>query len=201
MILGLNTNHDLNGKVYHVQTEDSGLDNPVIVTHCFISGTIIATRRADYGAALGRADLEDHIRTIALDQHREMVRALMAGEFDKASRLAGRGAALGDIPLARDARGRPGLRPRPLLSPDTIPDTAPDAASRPTRVASARAPTPDGSDESIEQIDSAEMRLVDDGPIIEPDDDTPIEFPTRLLDSEPLDPVLLAWLLEDDQLT
>jgi hypothetical protein len=195
MILGLNTNHDLNGKVYHVQTEDSGLDNPVIVTHCFISGTIIATRRADYSSALGRADLEDHIRNVALDQHREMVRALMAGDFDKASRLAGRGAGLGtglgDIPLAR---GRPGLRPRPLLSPDTVPDTAP-GASAPGRAT----PAPDGSDESIEQIDSAEMRLVDDGPIIEPDDDTPIEFPTRLLDSEPLDPVLLAWLLEDDQ--
>ena len=70
MILGLNTNHDHNGKVFHVQTEDSGLDNPVVVTHCFIGGTIIATRRSEYGDALDRDDLEDHIRGLARTQHR-----------------------------------------------------------------------------------------------------------------------------------
>lgn len=183
MILGLNTNHDHNGKVFHVQTEDSGLDNPVIITHCFIGGTIIATRRAEYADALGRDDLEEHIRGIARAQHRDMVKALLAGEFDKAARLAGRGATAGDIPLARD-KGRLLQRPRPLLTP---------VDDRP-----ARSPAP-AADESIEEIDSAEMHLVDDGPIAEPDADAPIEYPTPILHPQPLDPVLLAWLLEDDQ--
>lgn len=183
MILGLNTNHDHNGKVFHIQTEDSGLDNPVIVTHCFIGGTIIASRRTDYTDARGRDDLEEHIRGIARAQHRAMVKALLTGEFDKAAHLSGRGATAGDIPLARD-KGRLGQRPRPLLTPTDDRPAPPPAPA---------------ADESIEEIDSAEMRLVDDGPIIDPDAAAPIEYTTPLLTPEPLDPVLLAWLLEDDQ--
>lgn len=186
MILGLNTNHDHNGKVFHVQTEDSGLDNPVVVTHCFIGGTIIATRRAEYRDALDRDDLEDHIRGLARTQHRQMVQSLLRGEFDKAARLAGRGATRGEIPLARDSRGP--RRPSPERT--TLDRPAPDRSIPP--------PMPDVEDESIEQLDSVEMHIVDDGPIIERRPGEPIEYHTPLLDPAPLDPVLLAYLLEDE---
>lgn len=184
MILGLNTNHDHNGKVFHVQTEDSGLDNPVVVTHCFIGGTIIATRRSEYGDALDRDDLEDHIRGLARTQHRDMVQALLRGEFDKAAHLAGRGATHGEIPLARDSRAS--RRPTPV----TVVRTTPDRSIPP--------PVPDVEDESIEQLDSVEMRIVDDGPIAERAPGEPLEYHTPLLEPAPLDPVLLAYLLEDD---
>ena len=128
-------------------------------------------RRVEYGDALERADLEDHIRGLARTQHRDMVRSLLTGAFDKAARLAGRGSGGGDIPLARD-KGRPARKPRGLPSPaanDTV-----------------RTTTPPDDDDSIEQLDSAEMKLVDDGPIVERVPGEPIEYHTPLLDPDEL---------------
>ena len=38
MIPGYNHNVKYKEGVYHIQTEDSGLDNPHIITHLFIGG-------------------------------------------------------------------------------------------------------------------------------------------------------------------
>ena len=56
MILGINTDTKHKGKTFHIQTEDSGIQNPILVTHIFIGGTIIASKRSSYEDALGRAD-------------------------------------------------------------------------------------------------------------------------------------------------
>jgi hypothetical protein len=51
-ILGFNHNLRHGGRVFHVQTEDSGVANPRIFTHLFHEGVIIATKKHDYGAEL-----------------------------------------------------------------------------------------------------------------------------------------------------
>ncbi|MFZ3121795.1 MAG: hypothetical protein WA104_00255 [Thermodesulfovibrionales bacterium] len=45
MLVGYNNNVTYKGKVYHVQTEDSGLNNPVIVTLLYFKGTILASKK------------------------------------------------------------------------------------------------------------------------------------------------------------
>ena len=45
MLVGYNNNVTYKGKVYHVQTEDSGLNNPIIVTLLYIKGTILASKK------------------------------------------------------------------------------------------------------------------------------------------------------------
>ena len=60
-LLGYNHNIRYNGRLYHVQTEDSGVNNPHIFTHLFHGGTILASHRSDYdpthddGSAIGMA--------------------------------------------------------------------------------------------------------------------------------------------------
>ncbi|GFP33969.1 hypothetical protein HKBW3S42_02309, partial [Candidatus Hakubella thermalkaliphila] len=45
MLVGYNNSVTYKGKVYHVQTEDSGLNNPIIVTLLYFKGTILASKK------------------------------------------------------------------------------------------------------------------------------------------------------------
>jgi hypothetical protein len=90
MVVGFNHNIKHKGQVYHVQTEDSGVENPHIITHLFVGGNILASRKTSYAAFLASKDLEKVVRTMMEDQHKEILRKLVAGAFDGA---AGNGAA------------------------------------------------------------------------------------------------------------
>ena len=43
MITGSNTNVRHRGKLFHVQTEDSGRRNPHVISHVYYRGTILAS--------------------------------------------------------------------------------------------------------------------------------------------------------------
>src|SRR5918997_2357750 len=48
VITGFNTDVEHNGVVYHVQTEDKGLDSPLILSLVYVGGTILASKRTHY---------------------------------------------------------------------------------------------------------------------------------------------------------
>ena len=48
MITGFNTDIEFEGVVYHVQTEDKGLDTPLILTLVYVGGAILASKRSQY---------------------------------------------------------------------------------------------------------------------------------------------------------
>ena len=86
--MGFNNNVRWKGITFHVQTEDSGLDAPHIVTHLFADGgRIIKSHKRDYSAQLQREELEKYVRSLMKAQHMEMVLMLRDGKFD--SVLAG----------------------------------------------------------------------------------------------------------------
>ena len=58
MLVGYNNNVTYKGKVYHVQTEDSGLNNPIIVTLLYIKGTILASKKTSYSHLIGAKDIK-----------------------------------------------------------------------------------------------------------------------------------------------
>ncbi len=87
MLTGFNTNVRYRGLGFHVQTEDGGRNRPRIVTHLFREGRILASLRTDYGDLLDpkepdSADVEEAIRDLMQEQHKEMLRRLTRGEFD-----------------------------------------------------------------------------------------------------------------------
>jgi hypothetical protein len=82
-LTGFNNNFRHKGKVYHLQTEDSGAGHPHIITHVFVDGHIIATRKSSYEEHVGRDDLKDIVRSLMREQHKAMALAIRDGVFDE----------------------------------------------------------------------------------------------------------------------
>jgi hypothetical protein len=88
MVVGFNHNVRYQGEVFHVQTEDGGLNHPHIITLLYRGGTILASRKSSY-ADITKADgLEQVVEELMKEQHKEMLRRLKAGDFDEL--IAGR---------------------------------------------------------------------------------------------------------------
>lgn len=81
--LGYNHNIPHRGRLYHVQTEDSGLKKAHIFTHCFYDGTIIASNKVDYDPEAQVDDLDAHIIGLMQESHKAMIRRLRKSEFDE----------------------------------------------------------------------------------------------------------------------
>jgi hypothetical protein len=77
-ILGYNHNVRHRGLLFHVQTEDSGVDNPHIFTHLFHGGVIIASRKLEYD----RDSAEEVVKALMQAQHKASLKSLKAGTFD-----------------------------------------------------------------------------------------------------------------------
>ncbi len=82
MLSGFNTNFRHRGVLFHVQTEDSGRNNPHVITHLFYGGNIIASEKVDYSAKLGVADVAAAVRELMERQHKKMLKALSRSEHD-----------------------------------------------------------------------------------------------------------------------
>ena len=83
-VLGFNNNVRHRGRIFHIQTEDSGVRNPRIVTHLFADGgRIIKTTRTEYSEHIARPDMQLFVRTLMKEQHKGMFTALRMGDLDK----------------------------------------------------------------------------------------------------------------------
>jgi hypothetical protein len=82
-VLGFNNNVRHRGRLFHIQTEDSGVKFSRIVTHLFADGgRIIKTARTDYVEHAEKDDVSSIVRALMKDQHRAMFTSLRAGELD-----------------------------------------------------------------------------------------------------------------------
>jgi hypothetical protein len=81
MISGYNHNVRYKGRIYHVQTEDSGEQNPHITTLLYEGGTILARKRTSYADILSSAQREAVVRDLMEKQHKEMLRFIKSGRF------------------------------------------------------------------------------------------------------------------------
>lgn len=81
MLIGYNTNIRHKGKTYHVQTEDSGLSNPMIMTLLYHQGAILHSKKTSYSHLVGSAVLEDNLRELMKSQHKEVIKQLVRGVF------------------------------------------------------------------------------------------------------------------------
>ncbi|HVJ14135.1 MAG TPA: hypothetical protein VM686_01785 [Polyangiaceae bacterium] len=123
-VLGFNNNVRHRGRIFHIQTEDSGVRFPRIVTHLFADGgRIIKTAKTDYSEHLERQDLSTVVRGLMKDQHKAMFVSLRAGEYDGLlERVIG--------PLPEPPAPPP--RPSVVVPPPTAPPPAPVEAQPPS---------------------------------------------------------------------
>ncbi len=90
-LLGYNNNIKHRGKVFHVQTEDSGVKHPHIITHLFMDGgRILKSVKRSYAEHLGDEKMGETVRQMMKDQHKAMLVSLRDGQYDH---LLGDGAA------------------------------------------------------------------------------------------------------------
>src|SRR4051794_32154072 len=89
-VTGFNHNIKHKGKVYHVQTEDSGVNNPHIITHLFVGGNILASKKTSYADILNAENLAEVVRELMEEQHKEMLRNLINGVYDNIDALGGK---------------------------------------------------------------------------------------------------------------
>jgi hypothetical protein len=82
MVLGFNHNIGYKGELFHVQTEDSGIANPHIITLLYRGGTILCSKKTSYADIIKADQLEQVVESIMKDQHKDMMRRLKGGEFD-----------------------------------------------------------------------------------------------------------------------
>ena len=82
MVPGFNHNIMHKGRMFHIQTEDSGTKNPHIITHLFVGGNILATKKTSYADILNSDHLEEVVREIMEEQHKSMLRELKRGVYD-----------------------------------------------------------------------------------------------------------------------
>ena len=83
-LLGYNTNVRHKGKLYHIQTEDSGINHPHIITHLFADGgRIIASKKTDYAQYLGSENLQDIVKKLMQEQHKAIFISLRDCVYDE----------------------------------------------------------------------------------------------------------------------
>jgi len=80
MLAGYNTNISYKGTVYHVQTEDSGLKNPHIITLLYNKGTILSRKKVSYAGIAAAPDYKETVRELMKEQHKAMIKELIAGK-------------------------------------------------------------------------------------------------------------------------
>lgn len=90
MLTGFNTDIEYKGVVYHVQTEDKGLDSPLILSLVYAGGAILASKRSRYEDLIASGFDEEVLAKRLKRQHSLICAAINAGRLDELKRMSGR---------------------------------------------------------------------------------------------------------------
>jgi hypothetical protein len=90
VITGFNTDIEHDGIVYHVQTEDKGLDSPLILSLVYSGGAILASKRSRYEDLIAAGFDEEVLSQRLKRQHRLICAAINAGRLDDLKRMGAR---------------------------------------------------------------------------------------------------------------
>ena len=93
MITGFNTDIEHDGVIYHVQTEDKGLDSPIILSLVYAGGTILASKRSPYEDLIAEGFSDEILAERLKRQHRLICAAIHSGRINDLKKMSGRGKA------------------------------------------------------------------------------------------------------------
>ncbi len=128
MISGFNTDIEFNGTVYHVQTEDKGLQKRVIMSLVYDKGTILASKRESYDdLAAGNFDAKALTDRVGR-QHKLICAAVRAGRINELKEMSSNASARAKVIAEVVAAGIPlpvTVAPQPSAPapPPAMPET------------------------------------------------------------------------------
>jgi hypothetical protein len=190
-LLGYNNNIKHKNRVFHVQTEDSGVKHPHIITHLFMDGgRILKSVKKSYAEYLGIDKMADLVRQMMKEQHKGMLIALRDGQFDRALQDADSPKAAAVRPAEADGAPEAKTKSPPIPSPSRPalrPPAMPEATG--AKRATSRPPPADAADEAPptarmspdaaadeaagETVTDADIEALDGEPMFEPQNDLP----------------------------
>ncbi|MEP6819069.1 MAG: hypothetical protein ABJA18_06015 [bacterium] len=90
MITGFNTDIEHEGVVYHVQTEDKGVESPLLLSLVYVGGAILAAKRSRYEDLIAAGFDEDVLTKRLKRQHQLICAAIRAGRIGELKRMGAR---------------------------------------------------------------------------------------------------------------
>lgn len=90
MITGFNTDIEHDGVIYHVQTEDKGLDTPIILSLVYVGGAILASKRAPYEDLIAQGFSDEVLAERLKRQHRLICAAINSGRIEDLKKMSPR---------------------------------------------------------------------------------------------------------------
>lgn len=133
-LLGYNNNVRHKNKIFHIQTEDSGVKYGHIITHLFMDGgRILKSVKTGYTEYLGNEKMADIVKEMMKQQHKAMFIALRDGKYDHmvdgTADVSQQTKALSATAASRVAAGVAAVAPvvvpsAPVVSPAPAPVTA-----------------------------------------------------------------------------
>ena len=131
MITGFNTDIPYDGVTYHVQTEDKGLDTPLILSLVYVGGAIIASKRTPYADLISRGFDEQVLTERLQRQHKLICAAIKSGRIDDLKRMSGPngGSPQPDAPEAARKAGAAKRKRPDAPAPEQTPAPAPTPAT------------------------------------------------------------------------
>jgi hypothetical protein len=90
VITGFNTDIEHDGVVYHVQTEDKGLDTPIILSLVYVGGAILASKRAPYQDLIAEGFSDEVLAERLKRQHRLICAAINSGRINDLKKMGTR---------------------------------------------------------------------------------------------------------------
>ena len=173
MITGFNTDIEHDGVVYHVQTEDKGLETPIILSLVYSRGEILASKRSRYEDLIAQGFSDEVLAERLKRQHRLICAAIHSGRINDLKKMSGPRLEADEV-----------ISPAPIPQPDITPEPV---ASSPIEV------------EQIEvepfEVESVEVEGIEAEPIeVEPEIVEPeiAELPPEPVVVSPSEPAPIA---------
>lgn len=193
-LLGFNSNVKHRGRAFHIQTEDSGVKHPHVITHLFADGgRILKSLKTSYAEKLDSESLAEHVRELMKRQHKAMFLALRDGQFDgaiDAGEHAGHKHGHGHKHGGHGTKAqRRRAAPEPFLSPDS--DVPLDLAALERAALAAEA---GADDEALQQAHSGAYCAARPASIF--GESSPADMDARIREQS-LDEVILAFVEGD----
>ena len=150
MITGFNTDIEHDGVVYHVQTEDKGLDTPLILSLVYAGGAILASKRSRYEDLIESGFTDEALSERLSRQHRLICAAVHAGRIEDLKRMSAATAAELKRPATTEIQPDPeilrGDEEREALEAEWIEQAEQDRLAREAEAARATLEPEDGLD-------------------------------------------------------
>lgn len=152
MITGFNTDVEYEGVTYHIQTEDKGMETPLILSLVYNRGTILASKRSPYDDLLS-SKLDENILAARLQkQHKLICAAVRTGRIEDLKRMTMKDSAAKKKESAAQNEFPSGITNH--ISPET--KTQSRAANLPFEKIEVKTPRPEIKHSFIENIENIE---------------------------------------------